>query len=89
MIVRTCTIRNRLGLHARAASLLVQVAQNHGASVTLRNGDQSANAKSIMSVLMLQASQGTEITLEASGDDAERAIEAISELIDDLFGEPD
>lgn len=87
MITRACTIKNRLGLHARAASQLVKVAQEFGATVTLTSGEQSANAKSIMSVLMLQATIGTEIMLEADGDDAADAADAITALIDNLFGE--
>lgn len=87
MTLRTCLIRNRLGLHARAASKLVQVAQEFSGQITLRLGDKTANAKSIMSVLMLQASKGTEIELETEGPEAEAAADAISDLIADRFGE--
>lgn len=87
MITRTATICNKLGLHARAASHLVRTAQEFGAQISIRNGTQQANGKSIMSVLMLQATIGTEVSIEAEGDDAERAVEAIVKLIEDRFGE--
>ncbi len=87
MIQRTCVICNRLGLHARAASKLVQVAQEFGGTVTLRLDDKEANAKSIMSVMMLQASNGTEILLETDGPEEAEAADAIEALIRDRFGE--
>ncbi|MDZ7686849.1 MAG: HPr family phosphocarrier protein [Gammaproteobacteria bacterium] len=87
MVHRTCVIRNRLGLHARAASQLVGVSQEYSATITLRCGEKTGNAKSIMSVLMLQATQGTELEVEAEGGEAEEAVSAIEALIEDLFGE--
>lgn len=87
MTQRTCVICNRLGLHARAASRLVQVAQEFGGNITLRLGDKTANAKSIMSVMMLQATRGTEIVVEADGPEADEATGAIEALIADRFGE--
>lgn len=89
MIVKTTIVQNRLGLHARAASKLVQVAQEFGAEVSIHNGEHAANGKSIMSIMMLQASIGTELEVHASGEDAEAAIAAIVALIEDKFGEPE
>ncbi len=87
MITRTTRIQNRLGLHARAASKLVQLAQHHAAEISIHRDDARANAKSIMSVLMLQATCGTEIDVVATGEDEDAAVTAIVGLIDDLFGE--
>lgn len=87
MIVNNSTIRNKLGLHARAASRLVQVAQNYGAEITVMNGAQKANGKSIMSVMMLQAGIGTELELHVNGDDETEAMAALLALIEDRFGE--
>lgn len=89
MIVRITTIRNRLGLHARAASRLVQLSQEFAADIKLANGEHLANGKSIMSVLLLQATKGTELEVHAEGDDELSAIEAIVTLIEDRFGEED
>lgn len=78
---------NRLGLHARAASKLVQTASGFDSQVWLANGDKRVNAKSIMGVLLLAAPCGSELTLEVDGPDEDEAARAISELITDRFGE--
>ncbi|XOV87267.1 MAG: HPr family phosphocarrier protein [Pseudomonadota bacterium] len=87
MITRTARIQNKLGLHARAASKLVALAQHHAAEISLHREGTQANAKSIMSILMLQATCGTEIEVVANGDDEDAAVSAIVGLIEDLFGE--
>lgn len=87
MIRRRATLANRLGLHARAASRLVQAATGFQADVWLRREDQRVNAKSIMGVLMLAAPFGTELVIEAEGEDAEAAADAVAELIGKRFGE--
>jgi len=84
---REVTLVNRLGLHARAASKLVQRASEFGAEVWVLRDGRRVNAKSIMGVLLLAAPCGTELTLEADGEDAEEALEALAALIDDRFGE--
>lgn len=89
MIVRTAIVRNRLGLHARAASKLVQTAQEYAADIRLEHGEHIANGKSIMAIMMLQAGMGTELTLHAEGEDEAEAVEAILALIDSGFGEPE
>lgn len=85
----TFEIINRLGLHARAASKLVQTASRFPCDVTVRREDQIANAKSVMGVLLLCGSKGSKITVEAQGQNADRAIQAIGDLIADRFGEED
>lgn len=87
MLRQTVTIRNKLGLHARAAAKLVNTAGRFESSVTVLNGVKSADAKSIMGVMMLAASQGTELELRIEGQDEAQAMESVVTLIDDLFGE--
>ena len=81
------TIVNRLGLHARAAAKLVNTASRFRCDVKLRADSREANAKSIMGVMMLAASKGTELTLETEGPDEDEAFETVKELIADKFGE--
>lgn len=81
------TIVNRLGLHARAATQLVNCASAFKAGVWLKLGDKQVNAKSIMGVLTLAATKGTEVSVLAEGDDAELAASAVVELIQNRFNE--
>ena len=83
----TLEIKNKLGLHARAASLLVKTASGFGSEVTLICPDKQANGKSIMSVMLLQATQGSSVTVEVDGVDEGEAMACIAELIDNRFGE--
>ena len=82
-------IINPLGLHARAAAQLVRLAGSFAGSIKLMRTDNAvmADAKSILSVLTLAASKGTELELKVEGDDEERAFQAISEIFADGFGE--
>ena len=80
-------IVNALGLHARAAAKLVNLAKTFTCSIELRLQDKSVDAKSIMKVMMLAAGQGTVLTLRTSGDEEEDAYDAVSALIGDRFGE--
>lgn len=82
-------IINRLGLHARAAAKLVQCASRFDAQVEVERNGQRVNAKSIMGVMMLAASQGTLIGIEATGRDAQEALAALGSLIESRFGEPE
>ena len=84
---RTFTIRNKLGLHARAANMVVQVASNFEAAITVDKDGLEANAKSIMGLLLLAAGHGSQIVVRAQGKDAKEAIEAIGSLIEGKFGE--
>jgi phosphotransferase system HPr (HPr) family protein len=89
MVERTLTVRARLGLHARAAAKLVRVASGFDSKVELRRVDSgvSADAKSILSVLMLAASRGTSLRASVEGSDEEAAMTAIDELFAEGFGE--
>ncbi len=82
------TIVNQLGLHARAATKLVQLASKFPCEVEVSREDQSANGKSVMGVLLLCGSIGTVLEVNARGDQAEECVEAIGTLIADRFGEP-
>ncbi|MBI3652230.1 MAG: HPr family phosphocarrier protein [Acidobacteria bacterium] len=86
---RRVTIANRLGLHARAAARLVQCAGQFNCQVVIERADnqQSADGKSILSVLLLAAARGSTLIIKTAGADEERAAEAIVELIDNRFGE--
>ena len=87
MIRRELTIINRLGLHARAAAKLVSTANRFGSSIRLEREGKGADAKSIMAVMMLAATRGTQITLIAEGSDESQALDALEALIADRFGE--
>ena len=83
----TLEIKNRLGLHARAAVLLVQTANQYEAEVTVSKDGQSVNGRSIMGVMMLAAEQGSAIDMMASGPQAAEAIAAVRALVDACFHE--
>lgn len=89
MVERRLLVTARLGLHARAAAKLVRLASGFNSKVELRRVDTglSADAKSILSVLMLAASRGTELQASAEGVDEEAALTAIDSLFNDGFGE--
>jgi phosphocarrier protein len=81
------SIVNKLGLHARAAAKLTQLANGYQSDVWLTRNGRRVNAKSIMGVMMLAAGKGASITVEADGVDAAAALAAIRQLIADKFGE--
>ena len=89
MIQQQITIINKLGLHARAASKLVNLAAQFSSSVFLNNQGTQINAKSIMGVMMLAASKGTEMTIEVDGEDEKNCIQALVTLINNRFDEPE
>jgi phosphocarrier protein HPr len=86
-VVRKIEIKNKLGLHARAAALLVQTVNRFSAQVTISKDGQTADGRSIMGVLTLAATQGSRIQVEAVGADAEQAVKAIEKLVDKRFNE--
>ncbi|MBP2700528.1 MULTISPECIES: HPr family phosphocarrier protein [Photobacterium] len=86
-VQRELFIKNRLGLHARAAIKLVELAQSFSAVITVSNDDVSATADSVMGLLMLDSAQGQKIMVSAEGDDETAALEAISALIEAGFDE--
>lgn len=81
------TIINMLGLHARAATKLVQTASRFPCNVEVSRDNQSANGKSVMGVLLLCGSRGTVVTVKATGPQAEACVQAIGALIANRFGE--
>jgi phosphocarrier protein HPr len=87
MIERTVTIANKNGLHARPAAEIVKTAAKYQADITLVRDDLEVNGKSIMGVMMLAAEYGAEVVLRAEGPDAEAAVGALSQLIENKFGE--
>ncbi|MDH3694135.1 MAG: HPr family phosphocarrier protein [Gammaproteobacteria bacterium] len=84
---REIEVVNKLGLHARAAAKLVSTANGFASQVRLHCEEREADAKSIMSVMMLAAAKGTHVTVATEGDDAETALSAVTELFADKFGE--
>lgn len=84
---RNFIIKNRLGLHARAAAQLVQTANQFASEVTLFKDNVEVNGKSIMGILLLAAPKGTEISVSVDGPDEEQTLQAITVLIEDGFGE--
>ena len=87
MTRREVKIRNRLGLHARAAARFVHTAANFKAKVTAGREGRVMDGKSILGILLLGASRGTTIEITAEGADEEAAIEALVALVEDRFGE--
>ncbi len=87
MISENITIINKLGLHARAASKLVNCASQYESEVFISKQGNRVNAKSIMGVMMLAASKGTELELEVEGNDELVCRNAIVDLINNRFGE--
>ncbi|MCO6411519.1 MAG: HPr family phosphocarrier protein [Thiogranum sp.] len=84
---KTVTIVNKLGLHARAAAKFVTLAASFASDIKVAKNGQEVNGKSIMGIMMLAASRGTEITLIADGEDESLAIASLSELVEQRFGE--
>ncbi len=82
-------ISNKLGLHARAAAKLTQLASSFSSEIFISRASQRVNAKSIMGVMMLAAGKGSAVTLEAMGDDAPDALQQIEALFNGKFGEPE
>ena len=80
-------IENKLGLHARAATQLVKLANTFQSSITLYKEDKSADANSVLGLMMLESHQGETVTIVSDGHDAEQAFEAIRTLIADKFHE--
>jgi phosphocarrier protein len=80
-------ITNKLGLHARASTKLTQVASQFGSEIWIERNGRRVNAKSIMGVMMLAASKGSKVNLEANGPDEAAALQALAALINDKFGE--
>jgi phosphocarrier protein len=89
VIEETVTLKNRLGLHVRAAAKLVQTASAFDAKVTLNAEGNEADGKSILGILQLLAGKGTPVLVRVEGSDEGAALEAIRDLIDRRFDEAD
>ncbi len=84
---RPVTIINKLGLHARAAAKFVTTAASFASNIDVAKNGQRVNGKSIMGVMMLAASRGTELIIITSGEDEQEAADSLAQLIADKFGE--
>ena len=87
MIKASISISNKLGLHARASAKLTKLAGSFQSDVFMTRNERRVNAKSIMGVMMLAAGVGSLVEIEVSGADEQQALDAISALINDKFGE--
>jgi phosphocarrier protein len=87
MEIRTLKLKNKLGMHARAAAAFVKVAQQFKAEIYLEHKGQTANGKSILGILTLACPKGGMLTIKAEGTDALKAIDALEILIENKFGE--
>ena len=87
MITREIEIKNKLGLHARAAAKLVHTAARYKADIKIRKGEEEVDGKSILGILLLAAGRGSTVTLKANGEDEREALEAVEQLIDAKFDE--
>ena len=87
MIKATLSISNKLGLHARASAKFTKLASSFQSDVFLSRNERRVNAKSIMGVMMLAAGLGSTVDLEVNGPDEQAAMEALSALVNDKFGE--
>lgn len=86
-IEKNMTIVNKLGLHARAATQLVQLANQFDAKIVLKKEDKEADANSVLGLMMLESHQGEQVTVVVDGDDAQAAMAAIEQLIAGKFNE--
>jgi phosphocarrier protein len=84
---REVDITNELGLHAKASAIFVRLANQFRASITVEVNGKRANGKSIMGLLMLAASRNTRIRIVAQGEDAQEALDSLSRLVSNKFGE--
>jgi len=87
LIERDFEIKNKLGLHARAAAKLVHVAACFASDIKIRKGDEEVDGKSILGILLLAAGKGSVITVKANGPDEADAVAALQQLIDAKFDE--
>jgi len=87
LIAKDIEIKNKLGLHARAAAKLVHIAARFKSSIKIKKGDEEVDGKSILGILLLAAGKGSIITVRAEGEDEAEAVEAIEKLIEAKFDE--
>jgi phosphocarrier protein NPr len=87
VIEREIEIKNKLGLHARAAAKLVHTAARYRADIKIRKGEEEVDGKSILGILLLAAGKGSSVTVKVDGEDEREALEAVESLIDARFDE--
>jgi phosphocarrier protein len=87
LIIKTFEIKNKLGLHARAAAKIVNTSSQYEAKISFERDGVEVNGKSILGLLGLACPKGSFISLRAEGHDAAAAVEALQELVDNKFGE--
>jgi phosphocarrier protein len=87
MVEQVITVQNRAGVHARPAALLVQKTKNFQCNVYFEKGQDRINAKSIMGIITLGASYGTELKIVADGEDEEEALQILVKVFEDKFEE--
>lgn len=87
MISKNVTIQNKTGIHARPASMFVQTASKFKSNININKGDKKGSAKSLINILALSLSNGTEITISADGADEKEAVDALVKLVESKFGE--
>ncbi len=87
MLAKNFRIKNKLGLHARPSASFVQTASRFRSDIRVEKDGQVADGKSILDLMMLAAAEGTCLTIRASGDDAQEALQALGQLIESRFGE--
>lgn len=85
MFSRTVKILNKSGFHARPATLFVETAGSFQSSISILKGDQEVDAKSVLTLMLLEATAGTEITIRAHGEDERAAVESLIHLIERKF----
>ncbi len=85
MVETTLTVQNETGLHSRPADLFVRTAKLYSSTVTVHKGDKSADAKNIIKLILLNVSQGTEIRIQAEGDDEQEAVKDLETLVNSDF----
>jgi phosphocarrier protein HPr len=87
MMIRECVIRNRLGLHARAAAKFVHTATRYVSQIRVSRDGRTMDGKSIMGILLLAAAAGTTVVITAEGADEADAVDALCRLVEGGFGE--
>jgi phosphocarrier protein len=85
--MKTFTLKNKLGMHARAAALFVRIAQKYRSEIVIERNGQTVNGKSILGILTLACPMGGQITVSARGEDADQALAELETLIENKFGE--
>lgn len=85
IIKQTITIQNKLGLHTRATIKLVELVNDFDANITIKHGDKQADADSVLGLLVLETCYGQEIEIIATGNEAQKAMSAVTQLIEDKF----